>query len=187
MNKNKTPLIIAILLFLAVALLISTRAYAGVTKRYATKSVDLKDGTGTVIVTVKVNTKLEVIAQNSKVTTVRYADQILTAPTKELHAKKAVNKWKGKSFKKRGRGRWNKCSWTWYSTRQSCGKVRGVKGKHIGKRGFVFDKDGYIVLASGRSNKKKRKIVPTPFGYYGKVYDTNGRNNNKWFDVNVNW
>ena len=65
--------------------------------------------------------------------------------------------------------------------------MRGVKGKHINSRGFVVDKDGYIVLASGRGNKKKHKIVPTPFGLYGKVYDTNGRNNNKWFDVNVNW
>lgn len=185
--KDKTPLIIAILLFLFVALMISTSAHGASIKKYATKTVKLKDTTGAVVAEVKVNTKLEVVAQNSKVTVVKYADQILTAPTKELHAKKAVNKWKGRSFKKRGRGRWNKCSWTWYSTRQRCGKVRGVKGKHVGPRGLIMDQDGYIVLASGRKNKKKRVIVPTPFGYYGKVYDTNGRNNNKWFDVNVNW
>jgi hypothetical protein len=63
-----------------------------------------------------------------------------------------------------------------------------IPGRHLDKkRGFVLDKDGYVCLASGRKNKKKKVVVPTPFGMYGKVYDTNGGNNNKWFDVYVNW
>ena len=187
--KNKAALIIAIIFFVLTftLLLWPMKARALSVKRYATKTVELTDAQGVKVAEVKMNTRLDVVAQNSKVTTVNYNGQPLYVKTTYLHEKKAVNKWKGKSFKRKGRGRWNKCSWTWYSTRQSCGKVRGVKGKHIGSRGFVFDKDGYIVLASGRKNKKKRVIVPTPFGYYGKVYDTNGRNNNKWFDVYTNW
>ena len=134
------------------------------------------------------NKKLDVKAQNKTWTTVLYNDQTVYVKTAELHKTKAVNKWKGKSFKRRGRGRWNKCSWTWYSSRQLSGKGLKIPGRHVDKkRGFILDKDGYICLASGRKNKKKKVIVPTPFGRYGKVYDTNGRNNNKWFDTYTNW
>lgn len=159
--------------------------------RYATKTVELKDGTGAsakTVATVKFNTKIDVVSQNKTWTVARYNDQVVYTKTAFLHEKKAVNKWPGKKFKKRGRGRWNKCSWTWYSTREYCGKVKGIPGRHVNKkRGIVLDKDGYVCLASGKKNKKKHKVVPTPLGLYGKVYDTNGRNNNKWFDLCTTW
>ena len=62
-----------------------------------------------------------------------------------------------------------------------------IPGRHVDKQGFVCDKDGYIVLASSIGYKKCRKILPTPFGKYGKVYDTNGGYNNRWFDVYTTW
>lgn len=180
--KNKAALIISIILFVAVVLLIGASAHGASTVRYLNKTIDV-DSTQSI----KYNTQVQLLKFGKKQSVIEYNGQQYEIRTEYLSKKKAVNKWKGRSFKKRGRGKWNKCSWTWYSTRQRCGKVRGVKGKHVSPRGLIMDKDGYIVLASGRKNKKKRVIVPTPFGYYGKVYDTNGRNNNKWFDVNVNW
>lgn len=180
--KDKTLLIIAIIFFTLTVLMIGTSAHGASTVRYLNKTIDV-DSTQSI----KYNTRVQLLKSGKKYSMITYAGNTYEVRTEYLSTKKAVNKWPGKKFKRRGRGKWNKCSWTWYSTRQSCGKVRGVKGKHIGKRGFVFDKDGYIVLASGRSNKKKRKVVPTPFGYYGKVYDTNGGNNNKWFDVLTAW
>ena len=159
--------------------------------RYATKTVDLKEHANDQSVTlykIKQNTKLIVTAQGKTWATVDYNGQVVYVKKAFLHSKKAKNKYPGKKFKKRGRARWNKCSWTWYSQRRFPGKGLKIPGRHLDKkRGFVLDKDGYVCLASGRKNKKKKVVVPTPFGMYGKVYDTNGGNNNKWFDVYVNW
>ena len=160
--------------------------------RYATKKLWLKDSAsknGNDVVEIKVATKLIVTNQGKTWSMVKYNDQDLFIESQYLHKDKAVNKWKGKSFKRKGRGKWNKCSWTWYtSRRKGSGTVKGIPKRHLDKkRGLILDKDGYVCLASGRSNKKKKKVVATPFGLYGKVYDTNGRNNNKWFDVYTNW
>lgn len=160
--------------------------------RYTTKTVALKEKANTKAKTVyklKQNTKLTITKQWKIWARVSYKGEMLYVKKAELHTTKAVNKWKGKSFKGRGRGRWNGCSWTWYTTRQYPDRKNslGIKGKHADKRGFICDKDGYICLASGRGNKKKHAIVPTPFGKYGKVYDTNGGYNNHWFDAYVNW
>lgn len=180
--KDKATLILAIIFFALTVLLIGTSAHGASTVRYLNKTIDVDNAQS-----IKYNTQVQLLKSGKKYSTITYAGNTYEVRTEYLSKVKAVNKWKGKSFKRKGRGRWNKCSWTWYSTRQRCGKVKGVKGKHVGPRGLIMDQDGYIVLASGRKNKKKHAIVPTPFGYYGKVYDTNGRNNNKWFDVNVNW
>ena len=158
--------------------------------RYATKTVALKEAakkTSKTVSKVKRNTKLTVIRKGKTWSTIRYNGKTLYAKTAELHKKKAVNKYKGRSFKRIGRGRWNKCSWTYYSQRVLPGRGLKIPGRHVDKRGFVCDKDGYICLGSGMRNKRRKVIVPTPFGKYGKVYDTNGGNNNKWFDVYVNW
>ena len=186
--KKLIPTILIVTMMVAV---LPITASAAAIAKYTTKTVDLKekpDAKSTTIAQVQQNQKLNVKAQNKTWATVLHNDQTVYVKTAELHKTKAVNKWKGKSFKRRGRGKWNKCSWTWYSSRQLSGKGLKIPGRHIDKkRGFILDKDGYICLASGRKNKKKKAIVPTPFGRYGKVYDTNGRNNNKWFDVYVNW
>lgn len=177
-------LIIAILaLTLTLSLWTNTSNAAAKTKtRYTTQTVKLGEEE------VKYNTKVTLIKAGKKTSIVEYKDNQYTVKTAYLHKKKAVNKYKGKSFKQIGRGRWNKCSWTWYSQRQLPGKGLKIPGRHVDpKRGFVLDKDGYICLGSGIRNKKKKVIVPTPFGRYGKVYDTNGRNNNKWFDTYVDW
>jgi len=167
-----------------------TSASAKDITRYATKTVKLKEApkkTSKTMCTVKAKIRLTVIKQGKTWATISHDGLPLYVKKAEIHKTKPVNKWKGRSFKKRGRGRWNKWSWTWYTQRQLSGRGLKIPGRHVDKRGFVCDKDGYICLASGRKNKRKKVIVPTPFGKYGKVYDTNGRNNNKWFDVLTAW
>lgn len=150
--------------------------------RYTTQTVKLGEQK------VKYNTKVILIKPGKKTSIVEYKDNQYTVKTEYLHKTKAVNKYKGKSLKRIGRGKWNKCRWTWYSQRKMPGRGLKIPGRHVDKkRGFVLDKDGYICLGSGMKNKKKKLVVPTPFGRYGKVYDTNGRNNNKWFDTYVDW
>lgn len=182
--------IIAILLTLAL-LTAPLTAQAKTVNRYTTQAVSLRERSTTkarAVYKVKANTKVALIKTGKVWAQVRYRERTLSVQKKYLHATRAVNVYPGKKFKRRGRARWNKCSWTWYSQRVLPGRGLKIPGRHVDKRrGFVLDKDGYICLASGRSNKKKRAVVPTPFGMYGKVYDTNGRNNNKWFDVFTAW
>ena len=181
--KDKLILIIAIIFFALTVLLIGTSAHGASTVRYLNKTIDV-DSTQSI----KFNTKVELLKSGKKYSTITYAGNTYEVRTEYLSTKKAVNKWPGKKFKRRGRGKWNKCSWTWYSQRVLPGRGLKIPGRHVDKkRGFVLDRDGYICLASGRKNKKKKVIGPPPFGRYGKVYDTNGRNNNKWFDVYTNW
>ena len=53
-----------------------------------------------------------------------------------------------------------------------------IPGRHVNASGYVADKDGYIVLAN---DAPKGTIIPTPFGYMGKVYDRGTYGNH--FDV----
>lgn len=158
--------------------------------RYTTKTVALKETASTNARTaykVKQNRKLTVTNQGKTWVTVTYNGKTLYAKKAELHKTKAINKYPGRNFRRVGRGRWNKCIWTYYSQRVLPGRGLKIPGRHVDSRGFVCDKDGYICLGSGMGNKKKHLVVPTPFGRYGKVYDTNGGNNNKWFDTYVAW
>lgn len=185
----KKGLLILFALMLAVK---PVPAEAKTAHRYVTKTVSLKEQPKKKSATIeKLHANDKVVLQKKGKTwsKVIHAEQVGYIKTNALHKKKAVNKYKGKSFKNVGRCRWNGASWTWYTTRRhpDTKNALGIKGKHKDKRGFICDKDGYICLASGRGNKKKHAIVPTPFGKYGKVYDTNGGYNNRWFDVYTNW
>ena len=182
------------LLLIALTIIMTpVQADAKTVTRYATKTIKLKERCSDHAKTIEKlhqNDKVILLKKGKRWSKVIHAERVGYVKTSALHAKKPVNKYKGRSFKRVGHGRYNGCSWTWYTTRQYPDRKNalGIKGKHIDKkRGFVLDKDGYICLASGRGNKKKHAIVPTPFGKYGKVYDTNGGYNNRWFDVWVSW
>ena len=64
--------------------------------------------------------------------------------------------------------RWGGYKYTYYSQQVLPGGGLRIPGRHVNAGGFVADKDGYIVLANSRP---KGTILPTPFGYMGKVYD----------------
>lgn len=180
-----------IALIIVIALLTSPlTVQAKTVNRYTTQTVSLRERStvkARTVYKVKANTKVALIKTGKVWAQVKYKGETLSVQKVYLHKVQAKNVYKGRSFKRRGRAKWNGWSWTWYSQRVLPGRWLKIPGRHVDKRGFVCDKDGYICLGSGRSNKKKKAIVPTPFGKYGKVYDTNGRNHNKWFDVYVNW
>lgn len=73
---------------------------------------------------------------------------------------------------------WNGYKFTYYSQSVLPGGALRIPGRHINKDGYVADKDGYIVLAS---DKPMGTVIPTPFGYLGKVYDRGVYGNH--FDV----
>lgn len=193
-NKGILTLLLTLCLTLfltqSVELKVEANASNALKTRYTTQTVALRakaSGKAKTIYKVKANTRLAVTKIGKSWSTVKYKGRTLYTPTKTLHKDKPINVYPGKKFKRRGRAKWNRASWTWYSQRVLPGRGLKIPGRHVDRRGFVCDKDGYICLASGRTNKKKKAVVATPFGKFGKVYDTNGRNNNKWFDVYVNW
>ena len=183
-------LIVALLIFLLVFVCIPTTTQAKTVTKYATKKIALKEkcsDKSKTIFKVPTHTKLKVVKEWKKWCCVEYNGQNVYTHKLYLHSKRSVNKYKGRSFKPKGRVRWGGASWTWYPQRRLPGKGLKIPGRHVDKRGFVCDKDNYIVLASSIGYKKKHKILPTPFGKYGKVYDTNGTWNYGWRDVYTNW
>lgn len=133
------------------------------------------------------NDKVIVLKKGKKWTRIRFANQTGYCRTNALNKKRSPKLYTRKQFKRRGRIRWGGVSWTWYTQRQLPGRGLKIPGRHVDKQGFVCDKDGYIVLASSIGYKKVRKILPTPFGKYGKVYDTNGTWNYGWRDCYTDW
>lgn len=176
--------IIAILLTLAL-LTAPLTVQAKTVNRYTTQAVSLRERSTTkarAVYKVKANTKVALIKTGKVWAQVRYRERTLSVQKKYLATRNSPKLWTIKKFRRRGVIRWNGWKWTWYSQRAMPGRGLKIPGRHI-ENGFVCDKDGYICLASGRNNKRKKAIVPTPFGKFGRVYDTNGRNNNKWGDV----
>lgn len=115
--------------------------------------------------------KWAIVVMNKKYYYVKNKYLSLTKPTKKL----SVKKWEPRSFKRKGVLHWNGWRWTWYSQRRLPGHGLKIPGRHLDKSGYVCDKDGYICLASGRL--RKGRIVRTPLGKKGKVYDSGcGRN-----------
>lgn len=105
-------------------------------------------------------------------------------PEKSPKPKKKVKaKYSASYFKKRGVIRWNRWKWTWYSQKVLPGRGLRIPGRHIGKGGYIMDKNGYICLAS--SSLKKGTVVKTPFGAKGKVYDCGCAKGT--LDVYANW
>ena len=150
--------------------------------RYTTQKVKLSKE-----LKVKHNTKVRVIKTGKKYSLVEYKGEQYSVRKKYLCKWKSPKLYTRKQFKRKGRIRWRGWSWTWYTQRRLPGNGLKIKGRHVDKNGFVCDKDGYIVLASSIGYKKQRKILPTPFGKYGKVYDTNGTWNYGWRDCYTDW
>lgn len=72
-------------------------------------------------------------------------------------------------FRFKGVVNWGGYKYTFYSQRVLPGRGLKIPGRHVNADGYVADKDGYIVIAN--SSRPKGTVVPTPFGYMGKVYD----------------
>ena len=73
---------------------------------------------------------------------------------------------------------WSGYKFTYYSQSVLPGPGLRIPGRHVNEAGYVADGDGYIVLAN---DAPKGTVIPTPFGYMGKVYDRGTVGNH--FDV----
>lgn len=91
------------------------------------------------------------------------------------------SKYTPKYFKRMGVIKYNGRRWTWYSQRVLPGGGLKIPGRHVDSRGFVCDGNEYICLAS--NNIKKGRVIDTPFGKKGKIYDSGCSG----VDVYVNW
>lgn len=157
--------------------------------RYTTPakvSLKTKIHNGKTACRVECNTKLKVIKETKAWAKVIYKDQTLFIKKKWLCAKRSPRKYSGAKLRNRGVIYWGGCKWTWYTQRILPGRGLNIPGRHLDKEGFVCDRDGYIVVAITRSARKSRKVVPTPFGKFGKCYDCGG-GGSAWRDVYTNW
>lgn len=108
-----------------------------------------------------------------RLTSVMLAITLATTPmiastTTTVYAKPKA-KYSAKYFKRMGVIRWKGWKWTWYSQRILPGRGLKIPGRHVDKHGYIVDRKGYIVLA--HKTLRKGKIVKTPFGRKGKIYD----------------
>ena len=178
-----------LVMVLVVVLLLPCSVEAKTVVKYTTPGkVALRDkAKGKAIIKVKCNTKLIILKKGKVWSKVQYKDQEYFIKNKWLNSQNSPKKYTRKKFKRAGRIHWRGKSWTWYTQRILPGRGLRIPGRHLDKNGFVCDKNDYIVLASSIGYKKQRKILPTPFGKFGKVYDTNGTWNYNWRDVYTNW
>jgi len=173
------------LLLITAVMLISSTADAKTLTRYTTQTVTLRDSkTGKALTKVKKNTKIKQTKSGKVWSRVKYDNKLYKVKTKYLADRKAVRKYTGVKFKNTGVVYWDNHKFTWYSQRALPGYGLKIPGRHVDKQGFVCDKWGYIVLGSNTSNRGK--IIPTPFGRFGKVYDA-GYVGTYWFDCYVAW
>ena len=107
----------------------------------------------------------------------------IASVTMETVYAKPKAKYSAKKFKRMGVIRWGGWKWTWYSQKVLPGGGLKIPGRHVDKNGYVCDKKNRIVLSS--STLKRGKVIKTPFGKKGKVYDTGCARG--VVDVYVNW
>lgn len=176
--------VVSVILLLAIILMPTRAEAAGA--RYITKTVKLSKE-----LTVKAGTKVTLIKSGSKCT-VKYQGGVYKVHKKYLNTEGLTSAKKARKYirqlKRRNPVRWRGRKYTYYTSRRFPVHRLPIKGLHLDKNGMWCDKDGYIVLGSSRANRAKRKVFATPFGKYGKVYDTGGVSTPGWLcDVAVNW
>lgn len=137
------------------------------------------------IVSVKQGTRVGLVWQNNKWSAVMYNKKCYFVENAALLPQPPIRAvYSGAYFRRAGAINWNGRKYTWYSQRVLPGHGLRIPGRHVDSQGFVCDANDYIVLGSNTANRGK--IVPTPFGKYGKVYDA-GYVGTYWFDCYVAW
>ena len=141
-------------------------------KRYTTQTVNLLDKVkGRKVYRVPRNTKLRLIKEGNTWARVRYKGRALSVRKKYILNENSPKKYTGPQLKRAGAIIWRGRKYTYYTSRilPDPNNNLGVPGKWLDKEGFYRDKYGYIVLGSCTGNRGK--IIATPFGKFGKVYD----------------
>ena len=188
-SKNCCMILIAMLIiaFCMVSPTSKATAHAKSTSkiRYTTQKVNLKNKVkGHTVYKVGRNTKVRIVKHGKKWVKVKYKKQTLVCRKKFLSKEKSPKKYTGRYFRSAGVIWWHGRKYTWYSQRILPGYGLKIPGRHLDSQGFVCDKNNYIVLGSNTSNRGK--IVATPFGKFGKVYDA-GYVGTYWYDCYTNF
>lgn len=106
------------------------------------------------------------------------------APTPKTPVSYSAQIYTLSEFRWRGIINWSGYKFTYYSQSVLPGGGLNIPGRHVDSRGYVADKDGYIVLASNK-NIPRGTVINTPFGAKGKVYDRCAGCTVNWYDVYI--
>ena len=194
-NQNtRTKKVGIIILVMMIAILATTRpCTAQSLTRYATQKIALREkANGKVLLKVKRNTKLYLTREGKRWAVVRYKGDKYVTLKKYLNTERLTSRKKARYYinylRTRGPVYWHDRKYTYFTSRLCPIHLLPVPGLHIDKNGIWCDKNDYIVLGSSVDNKVNRRIIATPFGKYGRVYDTGGWSTPGWLmDTAVNW
>lgn len=188
----KKLIVAIVLIFLAISI-IGLTAEAKTTTKYATQTIKLRQkASGKVLKKVKRNTAVSVVREGKKWAIVKYDGNRYVTVKRYLNFEKLLGKKRSQYYidylHTKGPVNWRGRKYTYYTSRLLPIYKLPVPGLHLDSNGMWCDKWDYIVLGSSRVNKANRAIIATPFGKYGKVYDTGTVNTPSWLcDTAVNW
>ena len=194
--KRKALLIWLLVGFICCMAMVSRRPMktdAKTVNRYATKTVSLKNkANGKTLRKVKRNTRLRQIREGNTWAVIRYDGKRYVTKKKFLNAERLPSKKRSRYYinylKTRGPVYWHDRKYTYYTSRLCPIWLLPAPGLHLDKDGIWCDKNDYIVLGSSIDNKVNKRVIATPFGKYGRVYDTGGYSTPGWLcDTAVNW
>lgn len=191
--KGVAILMIAVAALLMATIVVSMKADAETVNRYTTQTVSLREKAGgKVVKKVGRNTKVAQIRTGKRWAVVKYKGKKYVTLKKYLNPERLPGKKKSreciKYLKTRGPVHWHGRKYTYYTSRLCPIYKLPVPGLHLDADGIWCDKNDYIVLGSSVALKQARAIVATPFGKYGKVYDTGGYSTPPTLcDTAVNW
>lgn len=168
-----------ILIVALVIAILPTKAEASGAYRYTTIKVNLREKPkGKIVYKVSRNTRVKLIKEGKTWARISYKGQRLSVVKKYLNTEKLPSKTRSKYYINYlhtcGPVHWHGRKYTYYTSRALPIWSLPVPGLHLDKNGFFCDKNDYIVLGSSIPYKKAKKVLATPFGKYGKVYDTGG-------------
>lgn len=170
-----------------------SKAFAAGNTRYATQTIKLRDkAAGKVLKKVKRNTAVTLVRSGKKWAVVKYQKKRYVTNKRFLNTEKLPGKKKSAYYinylHTKGPVTWHGRKYTYYTSRILPIYKLPVPGLHLDSNGMWCDKWDYIVLGSSRANKANRVIFATPFGKFGKVYDTGTVSTPSWLcDVATNW
>lgn len=193
MKKLIKGMIIVVAVLLLMASCRTSKAFAQTNKRYATQKINLRQkANGKVLKQVKRNTKLKLIKEGKRWAVVKHKGEKYVTLKKYLNDEKLPSKKRSKYYinylRTKGPVYWHNRKYTYYTSRLCPIWLLPAPGLHLDKNGMWCDKWDYIVLGSSVTNKINRKVIATPFGKYGRVYDTGGYSTPDWLcDTAVDW
>ena len=190
---KRLMILIAVLMMCGLIACRPSKAFGETVNRYATQRVNLYNKAGgSKVMSIKRNTKVKQIRTGNTWAVVSYDGKRYVCRKKFLNPERCPGKKKAKEYIKylhtKGPITWHGRKYTYYTSRLLPIYKLPVKGLHLDKYGMWCDKNDYIVLGSSVANKVNRVVFATPFGKYGKVYDTGGYSTPSWLcDTATSW